>query len=83
MCGNEVCVKKQKTDLTLFSVMHTTKATLIGLRYNLYHFEAKTESYNVYEDHLVQCIVYLGQNFELLNQKRTNRSVNRAMFKQQ
>ena len=47
------------------SVSDTTEATLIGLRCNLYSFEAKTEGYNFGEDYSVQFVVYLDQKSRL------------------
>ena len=66
-----------------FSVSDTTEATIIGLGYNLYHFEAKTGGYNFDEDLLTQFLVYPGQNFKLPNQSLTIRLVNRVTVKRQ
>ena len=57
MCGNEVWVKKQKTDLMLFCVTDTTETMLNELGWKLYRFEAKRKTYNFDEDHSVHFVV--------------------------
>ena len=42
--------KNKITGLTSLSISVTTEAALIGLRYTLYLFEAKTKGYNFHED---------------------------------
>ena len=48
--------------MTSSGVLVTTEATLIGLGYILWRFEAKTESYIFYEDINTQFVHFQGQN---------------------
>ena len=69
----------KKTDLIGFCGMGTSEATLIGLRWNLYHFEAKRKGYKIEEGHSVQFAVQLGQKISIPNQHRQNRFTNRIL----
>ena len=61
------------TGLTSLSVSITTEATLIGLGYTLYRFEAKTENYISYEDINPQIIHFQGQNVKSQRKQKTVR----------
>ena len=65
--------KDQTADLTSYSILVTTEATLIRLGCTLYHFKAKTKNYICYEDINTQFMHSQGQNGQHQRKQKTVR----------